>query len=182
MGTDPHVKAVPYEDEEDGLGRNPFARNWSVWRWDSSRLPAYRKMRRGDPETIGTKTESYRKAVAVARESLRAIDEAAPDLPENACSFFRFKLEENEFHLRSMCEIELAWLKAERRLYTSSGEERGRLRLEVERHLHTLEDLEKRTGESLTVQWLGRYRHLKRGAYLDLPVFTKNFRRYFAFD
>jgi len=49
-----------------------------------------------------------------------------------------------------MCEIELAWLKAERRLYTSCGEERGRLRLEVERHLRTLEDLEKRTGGSLT--------------------------------
>ena len=173
--------ASAYDDAEDALGRNPFHRNWSVFRWDPAYREAYQRLRRGDPAFIEEKRRGYTSALRTADECLRHLDAVRGDLPPGAHAYFRFRLEENRLHLIAMCEMELAWLKAERRLYTDDAAERARLLREIEGHLAALARLDEEHGEeTLRTTWAGRHRELLRFAYVDIPGFVREFRRYFG--
>ncbi len=173
--------AAPYDDEEDALGRNPFHRNWSVFRWDPSLAGEYGRIRRGDPAWIHRKEEDAAAADALARESLERLDSIRGDLPAGAHAYFRFRLEENLLHLRAMTAMELAWLKAERRLYSGGDGEKRVLLREIRGHLADLDRLRRDRGaEILRCTWGGRHRELRRFAYLDIAGFVREFRRFFG--
>ncbi|MFL0250151.1 hypothetical protein ACJDT4_06925 [Clostridium neuense] len=77
-----------------------------------------------------------------------------------------------------MCELELAWLKCERRLYTNSKEERQKLLPEIKIHIDNLKKLNDRKGERLHCCWMGKEYHLSRGEYIDILEFIKMFLNY----
>ncbi|MCU4740187.1 hypothetical protein [Natronoglomus mannanivorans] len=161
------------------LDTNPFARNWSTWRWDPSYRPTYHRLRKGHPETVEQKERAVREARASARESLERLETVADDLPEDGYEFVRFTLRENEFLLEVMSEMELAWLKASNRLYYDEGDdERIATRADVETHLERLAALTDRYGESVECTWRGIPYELHRGEYVDIDGYLEEFRRY----
>jgi hypothetical protein len=165
------------------LSTNPFARNWSTWRWDDDYVPTYHKLRKGHPDIISGKERAQEDALASARRSLELVDEVENNLPEDAYDFFRFKLAENEFMLEAMYEVEMAWLKASNRLYYDEGDvERVASLDDVETHLDTLSELTDRTDESVVCTWLGETHTLERGTYIDIPGYVEEFRRYWQLD
>lgn len=170
--------ARAYDDNEDKVWRNPFYYNWSLFRWDESFINVYRKLRRGEPEIIRRKEESYKEALLKANKSLELIASVKENLPQGAYEFFNFKLEENKYHLIVMCELELAWLKCERRLYTNSKEERQKLLPEIKIHIDNLKKLNDRKGERLHCCWRAKEYHLSRGEYIDISEFIKMFLNY----
>jgi hypothetical protein len=167
------------EDEHSGLWTNPFHSNWSVFRWDMSYLPEYRKIRKGSQDIINNKMESYKKALYLADKSLELIDTVKDSLPPGAYDFFKFKLEENTFHLTAMCEMELAWLKASNNAYyCKAGDEKYKISCELSEHLTNLGQMTERYNESVECVWKGKHYTLRRGVYLDIPGFLAEFRRY----
>lgn len=170
--------ARAYEDDEDKIWSNPFHYNWSLFRWDESFLQPYKKIRCGAPEVIKRKEQAYKAALLKADRSIELIASVKGDLPNGAYDFFNFKLEENKYHLIAMCEIELAWLKCERRLYTDSYEERQKLLSEIKMHIDNLKKLNDRKSEKLHCIWKDKEYYLNRGEYLDIPEFIKMFLNY----
>ena len=165
------------------LDTNPFARNWSTWRWDESYVPTYHRLRKGHPDVIEGKEAAQADALASARRSLDRIGDVEGDLPEDGYDFFRFKLEENAFLLETMYDVEMAWLKASNRLYYGpDDDERIATADDVEGHLASLEERAGRTDESVTCRWLGETHELRRGAYIDIPGYVEEFRRYWEMD
>ena len=137
------------ETAEEFLLVSPFGRKASQWRFDESAVPDYHRTRKGHPDVIAAKEAGYESALETAAECLDAVDEAEPHLPDDAYEYFRFKLEENEFHLRAMSEMQLAWLKASNRIYYE-GTDRAwpDATAEMRGHLATLETLCDRYDES----------------------------------
>lgn len=175
--------AERYEDADDLLNRNPFHLNWSAHRWDRSYEPLYRKLRRGDPEVIAAKADGYRRWLACADESLAALADLEGRLPEEAHAFVQWKLQENRYYLIVRSELALAWLKAERRLYTDSAAERGRLLPEIEQHLSRILACHHAHGhESYHGRWLGRERRFIRGAYFKAASCVAEFRRFWGLE
>jgi hypothetical protein len=171
--------ARPFDPKDDALNEDPFHCNWSAWRWDPACAADYPRLRRGDPQVITEKTNAAALALESAEQSLRLIDSAREDLPLGAHAFFRFKLEENRFHLQAMTHAQLAWLKASRCLHIDDGDETERLRGEIGDHLAAIEALHRtHRHERCAVRWSGRDRSLTRGAYLDLPGFVTAFRQH----
>jgi hypothetical protein len=179
--------ARAYADDEDRLLMSPFHRHMSVFRWDASFREAYGRIRRGDPEVIAQKEKGCAEATALADGALAALERARPSLPpdggESEYRFYRFGLEESRLHLAAMCEMELAWLKCERTLYSTDPAERGRLLPEIRSHLARLGELYRRhAGEEETVTRGGEERTLRRFVYMDVPGFIEEFRRFWGLD
>ncbi len=173
--------AVAYPDDEDQVCRNPFHQAWSVFRWDESYRPRYQMIRRGDPEVIDRKEDTYAEAEESARRSLSLIDEVDEDLPDGAYRYFRFRLEENLWHLRFMCEMQLAWLKLSCVLYEQAPERDSRLREEARQHLNRAETMaEEAKTQSITALWRNRVYHCRRGQYIDTDDMMDRFREYWG--
>lgn len=161
------------------LDTNPFARNWSTWRWDPTYRPTYHKLRKGHPAIIIQKEDDYRNAKESAVESLALLKTIEDNLPEDGGEYFKFKLEENNFLLDVMFEMEMAWLKASNRLYFDESNDHRQASLEdVEAHLEQLENYIDRYNESTTCTWRGITYELERGAYIDIQGYIDEFRRY----
>ncbi len=169
--------AQPYTDDEDFLGRNPFHNHWSVFRWDTSYAPAYHALRRGEPEAIARKEASYATARKQALESLAVIEAAREQFGDpDAYRFLHWRLSENLWHLDAMCACALAWLNAARTLYTDDDSERQARRRQVHGWLARVETLQARAqAETARIRWRGAARELRRGEYLDLASFVKQF-------
>jgi len=168
--------------EKYDLERNPFAINFSAWRWDPAFIPEYHKIRKGHPDVIEAKGKAAEEALASARASLEKLETVKDDLPPGAYAFTKFKLEENAFLVEAMTEVELAWLKASNILYYAEEGEKDALWEEIEGHLAKLEALHERTDERLEVTWQGiDYVH-ERGEYMDLLGFVDEFRRYWGIE
>lgn len=168
---------IPYDESEDFLHRNPFNKNYAPFLWDASYKPRYNKIRCGDPEVIKRKENSYRRARAMALESLDLI-EGSNDLFEEdeAYRFLHWRLSENLWHLDAMCSCALAWLNATRTLYANDEIEKAERWNEVEDWLKKIEKLDKqKEGETTKIRWNDRVRDLQRGSYLDLKSFLKKF-------
>jgi hypothetical protein len=173
--------AVAYADEEDRLQRNPLHMAWSVFRWDDAYAPRYHQMRRGAGDVIPRKEAAYRAAEASARASLARIEEVADVLPPGAYPYFRFKLEENLWHLQIMCEVQLAWLKLSSILYGEAAEGAAARRGEAKAHLERARALAARSAtESLTAEWMGRVYHCRRGQYFDAGAMLDRTEGYWA--
>jgi hypothetical protein len=148
-------------------------------RWDDSLKPAFEKIAAGDPEVIRRKTESYRRALQSAERSLTLIDEARNSLPEGAYPFFRWKLEENRYCLIMLCEAELAWMKAMRRVRAASEEERSALAAQIQSHLARMTKLySDEGGKTAQIAWHGTMHQLRRGEYNDFPEWMRRFKIY----
>ena len=178
-------RARAYDDEtaEEFLLVSPFGRKASQWRFDESAVPDYHRTRKGHPDVIAAKEAGYESALETAAECLDAVDEAEPHLPDDAYEYFRFKLEENEFHLRAMSEMQLAWLKASNRIYYE-GTDRAwpDATAEMRGHLATLETLCDRYDESYDGEWRDETYSLDRGDYIDIPGFVFEFQRHFGIE
>jgi hypothetical protein len=171
--------AVRYEDEEDRLFRNPFHLRYSPFIWDSGLCPEYQATRRGNPEIIARKEREALRAVQLADDCLNDLIQAKEYLPESAFEFFEFKLQENQLLIRSMTQIALAWLKAERRLYAADCQERAELKAMINGHLQALEQLKERCGKTKNLVYNGRPYRLISGIYLDIATFRQWFTDYF---
>jgi hypothetical protein len=175
------VPMTDEEDEKNGLWLNPFHSNWSVFRWDKSYLPEYHKTRKGHPDVIRDKTAAYKNALSSADKSLELVETARRMLLPDAYEFYKFKLEENKFHLIAMCEIELAWLKSSNiAYYCTSSEEKAKITHEITEHLNILESLTVRYDENVECDLNGRRYILKRGSYLDIAGFVSEFKRFWG--
>ena len=160
-----------------------FDTRTSPARWDDSLKAEFDKIAAGDPEIIRRKTEDYRLALRSAERSLALIDEARPSLPAGAYPFFRWKLEENRYCLIMLCEAELAWLKAFRRVHTSSEAERSALTTQIQSHLACMTKLYgEEGGKTATLAWRGKIYHLRRGEYNDFPEWIRRFKIYARLD
>jgi len=156
--------AEAYSDSEDELFKNPFYRRWSNFRWDPSYKDNYHKMRKGSDEIIEKKASSYLDKLQLANTSLELIEQIdRHDVPAGGKEFFQFKLEENKWHLRVMSEIELAWLRALKRLYSDSTGKKSKLLSDINYHLSNCEELLKQTGEQKRVKWRDEIHYLNRG-------------------
>lgn len=176
-------RAVAYEDCDDAICRNPFNLNYSVFRWDDAHRPAYQKIRRGHPEIIDQKSRQYSEAKSKAERSLTRIDAARVHLDPNAFAFFRFKLEENLFHLELFSEAHLAWLKLSCRLYGLAPQRDESLLAEARAHLARLEQMTAEAKQrSLVCEWNGEVHRLQRGRYADIPGILKSFADYWGQD
>lgn len=178
-------RAREYDDAtaEHFLLTSPFGRKASQWRFDQSAVPDYHRTRTGHPSVVEAKEAAYAEALETARECLDAVDAAAPHLPAGAHEYVRFKLEENEFHLRAMSEMQLAWLKASNQLYFEGTQEAWPdAAAEVREHLAELEGLCERYGESFSGEWRGESHSLERGAYIDIPGFVYEFQRHWGIE
>ncbi len=172
-------KAVAYDDDEDGICRNPFHQAWSVFRWDESYGPRYQQIRRGHPDVIAKKVASYADARQSAADSLALLQEAAADLEPNAYRYFKFRLEENQWHLCFQCEMQLAWLKLSCILYQQDPASDATRLDEARQHLENADKLaEQARTESITVVWRNRLYHCRRGQYIDFDDMLRRFREY----
>jgi hypothetical protein len=180
---DEQAEWVPGELEKFDLQANPYAINFSTWRWDPEYIPEYHRIRKGHPAVIAEKVARYEEQRASARRSLDLLETVADDLSPNAYAFTRFKLEENAYLLEVMTEMELAWLKASSALYYCGTEsERQAFRGEVEEHLARLERLAEDCDESLQVEWQGIEHDVRRGEYLNILGYVDEFRLHWGFD
>jgi hypothetical protein len=171
--------ALAYFLEEDRLRRNPFHMAWSVFRWDSGLRADYEKIRKGHPDVIEAKTRAYESARRSGRNSLERLNAIQGALDRHTWRFFRFKLEENLFHLELMCEMQLAWLKLSAVLYGWNGVNATALTREAVRHLEHAERMKERCDEeTIAAEWRGTAHRLRRGQYIDLDAFAAEFRRY----
>lgn len=170
----------PYPDDEDYIFRNPFYRNWSIFRWDKSYTEKYHQVRKGTPEIIAAEQERYQQAQASAENSLQLLEDIKNQLPENGFRFVQWKLLENEFMLQAYNEMQLAWLKMERVKYSDDANEKSNLRAEVQAHLQKLDNLvAKKENNLLEISWLGREHTLQRGHYIDIENFVADFKTHF---
>ena len=158
---------------------NPFDVYHSPARWDPGCRDTYNKIIAGDPEIISSKERSYADALESARTSLSLIDSVKALLPDGAYPFFRWKLEENLFHLNMFCNMELAWLKATRRKHSGDPSEREELLRQVEDHLDRIEtEYRTQISRMLRVVWRGRRHQHSRGSYHDWNSWMESFCRY----
>lgn len=179
--SDEDAEWMPEDLEKFDLQRNPFAINFSTWRWDPSYIPTYHQIRKGAPQVIADKLEQVEGQLASARRSLAALEKAKGDLPLDGYEYSRFKLQENLFLLQVMTEMELAWLKASQLLYFEQTEAAKRARTrEIEGHLAELERLNGRCTEGLRVRWQGIDYQMRRGEYLNIPGFIDEFQHYWG--
>lgn len=166
-------------DEDDYIWSNPFHSNWSVFRWDAEYFPEYRKIRMGDISIINNKEASYAHARFLADKSLEMLAKVKEILPDGAYPFYKFKLEENKFHLMAMCEAALAWLKASNMLYCYvSDRAQENLLWQVLDHLRNLSLLQEKYEEHMECWFQGKYHMLRRGEYIDINGFINEFKRY----
>ena len=181
------IKARPHTEEEalNHLYSNPFAQRPARWRFDESYVHTYHRIRKGHPDIIKEKEAAYRDALRKVERSLELIDSVEEELPEGAHEYFRFKVEENKFHLQAMSEAQLAWLKANNRLYYSGSNAvyyQEEVFGDIKQHLAKLEELIPRYEEEATVEWAGRQHNLKRGPYIDIVRYLHEFRQYWDLD
>lgn len=175
--------AEAYPDEADCRKRNPFFRHWSVHRWDPAYREDYLRMRRGDPAVVAHKQERLAEARKLAERSLKVFRQACDRIDPQAARWLEFLLEDSRLFLECMGEITLAWLKAERRLYTEDQDERRGLLEEIAAHLDRLASIHRpHAGATVEVRWRGRTHRLERLECLDPPGFRREFTRFFGLD
>lgn len=184
------AEAICVEQESFGYSRDvrpmrnssdPFNVLHSPAKWDRSLVPTYNKIKAGDPEIIKRKTESFAGALASAKKSLRLIDTVKDDLPDGAYEFFRWKLQENEFHLIMFCNIELAWLKDARYRRTKSADEQNILARQVAEHVKVVKQMNADAkAVKISVKWKGKTHNLQRGSYHNWTSWVKRFGDYSA--
>lgn len=172
--------AVAYPDAEDAMYRNPFYGYASVHRWNPAAKPAYHRMRRGDPEVIATTEAALADADATAAACLEALDAARPHVDAATYHHYRWQLEENRHFLHVMGQMQLAWLHAERTLYTDRDGERRACRARSEGHLAELARWQATCADTTwRGTWDHRHQERRRLAGLDVPGFLRGFRHYF---
>ena len=178
------IYAREFDDERAAsqLMINPFARKTSRWFWDESYEPTYHRIRKGHPDVIARKEAAYADALETADRSLDLLESVADELEGGRYDLLEFKLEENRYNLVTMCEMELAWLKASNRLYLAEDDERDAMEREMKSHLANLEELIGRYGESVEAEWQGDVYYKERGEYVDIVGFLHEFRRHWQLD
>lgn len=167
---------------DEGVRRiNPFAQNWSVWRWDDSFVDDYHRLRTGHPSVIDEKEAGYESASRTAAACLDAFADARPHLSEGRYDYHRFRLEETQYHLDVMCHAALAWLYASNDLYYADDPEGLEGALDaVHGHLEDLRALADRKGESRECVVDGDAHRLERGRYVDPAGYVEEFTRYWG--
>ncbi len=67
-------------------GTSAFDRNWAVWRWNPSQVPAYESLKHGDPAVIARETKGLAESLETGREPfpLRGAGRDVPCLPQAA--------------------------------------------------------------------------------------------------
>lgn len=160
-------------------GHCPFDCLHSPHKWDESLRRTYEEIKMGDPEIIRRKTKKFAKGLISANKSLEIIESVKNNLSDEAYAFFRWKIQENRFCFVMLCNMELAWLKAIRRAYSNSGQEKDTLLKEIKVHVDNIEKIYAEEGDkSIILRWWGKKHNLRRGEYHDWMEWVKRFRRY----
>lgn len=173
--------AFAYDDKDDYMFRNPFYRNWSVWIWDNTYKDTYHRIRKGDATIIRNKEKEYKYQLNEINQSLEIIDGLHGNLSPEDYEFLKWKLAETKFMLRSMCEMQLAWLKMSHAIYVSDPSISAKMKAEAEIHIDKLIQLNEQKIESAEISVEGQFEILERGNYLDINGFIKSFKNHWQY-
>ncbi len=173
--------AVAYPNEEDMLYRNPFHHKNSPHRWHPSLEEQYHQIRKGHPRIIELTTADIKTQTTISDYSLKSFYELKDQMDPKVYEFYKFKLEENNWYLRVMTDVTLAWLKASQMLYFPESDH-NKLKAEINAHLENLQKLHQETDQKLQINWYGKKTDVTRGEYLDIPGYIRMFSQYWEWD
>lgn len=141
------------------VNEDAFRQNWQNWRWDRSYLTALRQAEAGDAKFIQQVAAQKAKAMALAQESLAALEDVRPRLTEIDYAILRTKLLTNQAQLAFRAPMALALLRYRALMHTRNAGQRAALRAAIARDLEQIRAVAAEAPpvrELPTVEYLGR--------------------------